>query len=749
MRAKMATSLLVSAATLVGCAEQPLAPSEHLPDPSLAAALAPTDVLAGQLIAFASDRDGTGFQVLLMQANGTKQTQLTHVPGYNARPNWSHDGRRITFTACRPTDFSCDIYVMNADGSAQTNLTHDFSTDQMSVWSPDDRRIAFVSDRDGTPQIYVMNADGSNVTRLTFDGALDFLPTWSPDGTRLALQTSRDGNDEVYVMNANGSNPVNLTNNPSTDGFPAWSPRGDKIAFRSDRDGNGEIYVMNVDGSGQTNLTHNPAEEYYPAWSPTGVQIAFVSDRDGNFEIYGMKPDGSLQTRLTSNPAFDADPAWAITATAGPAAPGACPAHADFVVSDERSLLSAVASAQPHDTIALNGMVEMTFADVFVETDDLTFTCATPGSGLRAAPAAISWLFVVLSKHVTVERLTLDASNTGNGGVVAFNGVEGPFTGFAEDVRLVGNHVLCAGQHVEACVSIRTDAAGLQGVLISGNTFEADGNQTTIALIGVNSGRVEGNTIEGGAGGNSDPMDFIAGSGGRFTRNNVQCVGACLVADGSPGLVVAANQFQSAGSTTGVHLQGGTDGDSVMGNTIVATAASTAPNLGAIRVRDGTNVVVADNTVRGPWANAIAATDLTGSDFERNSLQSAALYGIRLSSGVSFVPISMTSNSFRGNDVTGSGSAGMLAQLACNNQFIGNALQGNAGNVGAVFDVTTGANTLVGDGTIVVDNGSFDCNGDGVPDPNVITGLGPVRRGVPFAAPGGGATTTRRGIALQ
>src|SRR5207248_10995698 len=171
--------------------------------------------------------------------------------------------------------------------------------------------------------------------------------------------------------------------------------------------------------------------------------------------------------------------AWATTATAGPAALGACPAHADFVVSDERSLLSAVASAQPHDTIALNGMVEMTFADVFVETDDLTFTCATPGSGLRAAPAAISWLFVVLSKHVTVESLTLDASNTLNGAVVAFNGVEGPFTGFAEDVRLVGNDVICAGQHLEDCVSIRSDAGGLQGALISANTFEANTNNST------------------------------------------------------------------------------------------------------------------------------------------------------------------------------------------------------------------------------------------------------------------------------
>ena len=83
-------------------------------------------VLAGQLLAFGSDRAGF-FNVFVIQGNGSKQTQLTDVPGYNARPNWSHDGRKITFTACRVTDFSCEIYVMNADGSGQTNLTNNFS----------------------------------------------------------------------------------------------------------------------------------------------------------------------------------------------------------------------------------------------------------------------------------------------------------------------------------------------------------------------------------------------------------------------------------------------------------------------------------------------------------------------------------------------------------------------------------------------------------------------------------------------
>jgi len=38
----------------------------------------------------------------------------------------------------------------------------------------------------------------------------------------------------------------------------------------------------------------------------------------------------------------------------------------------------------------------------------------------------------------------------------------------------------------------------------------------------------------------------------------------------------------------------------------------------------------------------------------------------------------------------------------------------------------------VGNVTAVIDNGSFDCDGDGVPDPNIITGPGRVLHG-PFS----------------
>lgn len=265
----------------------------------------------GQVIAYASNLDGGLFQVFAMKANGDKQTQLTHELYYSGRPNWSHDGGKITFTTVLAREWNGEIRVMNADGSGRANLTNSPANEQMSVWSPDDKKIAFVSDRDGFGQIYVMNADGSDQTRISDGSGQDLYPSWSPDGSKIAFEGYRGGNYDVYVMNADGSNPVNLTNNTAIDGFPAWSPRGDKIAFRSDRDGTGAIYVMNIDGSGQTRLTDNLEDEYYPAWSPTGEYIAFAGNASGNYQIYVMNANGSGQRRITHDDAFDADPAWA------------------------------------------------------------------------------------------------------------------------------------------------------------------------------------------------------------------------------------------------------------------------------------------------------------------------------------------------------------------------------------------------------------------------------------------------------
>jgi hypothetical protein len=450
--------------------------------------------------------------------------------------------------------------------------------------------------------------------------------------------------------------------------------------------------------------------------------------------------------------------------------------------------LNAIATAQPNDTIALNGMIELAGSSAFVTTNGLTFTCASSGAGLRARPdAGIDWLFIALSNHVTVEHLTLDATYNTAGALVVDGETDvqltgnsitcGPFAcaffnnasrvfvtdnsfaatrtgtglfglvlfGLGEDVRIVRNQFQCAGKQQESCVHIEGDPGIVQKVLISRNRFEVD-NQLAILVVGANDARVEKNTFNGilEVGGTGDPVIFITVSHGRITDNSGECGDACVFgAGGSPGLVLAGNQFQTAGSSAGFLLQESTDGDSVVGNTIVTTKPSFVPGFGGIRIRDGANAVVKDNIVTGPWANSFALTDVTNADVERNSLQGAIRFGIGITTEESVGPISLTGSLFRANRITGAGMAGIFAQLACNNSFVGNNLQGNAGDLGLVFDKTTGANTFTGDANLVVDNGAFDCDGDGVNDPNIMSGPGMARHGPQLSGGASGPTQHR------
>jgi TolB protein len=84
---------------------------------------------------------------------------VTRTPGPAGFPAWSPDGRKIAFLSMR--DGKGEVYVVNADGSRQRNLTRNPARDSAFAWSPDGRRIFFLSKRDGSWEVYAMNADGS------------------------------------------------------------------------------------------------------------------------------------------------------------------------------------------------------------------------------------------------------------------------------------------------------------------------------------------------------------------------------------------------------------------------------------------------------------------------------------------------------------------------------------------------------------------------------------------------------------
>jgi Tol biopolymer transport system component len=262
-----------------------------------------------------------------MDADGSNQTRLTINSASDGQPAWSPDGTQIAFTSDRSSGFQ--IYVMNVDGTNQTQLTSS-GANSGPGWSPDGTQIAFVSNRDGNEEVYTMNADGSAQVNLTSNGALDHGRSWAPSGAQFTFASARDGNEQIYVMNADGSGQTRLTNNAALDSESAWSPDGAQITFFSNRDGNEEIYVMNADGSGQTNLTSNPATDRDPDWQPmpSSIQYSFT----GFFQpIDNDQPNAAkagqsipIKWRLTDgNGVPIADPSSFVSVTSSPTS-GSC-----------------------------------------------------------------------------------------------------------------------------------------------------------------------------------------------------------------------------------------------------------------------------------------------------------------------------------------------------------------------------------------------------------------------------------------
>jgi len=193
--------------------------------------------------------------------------RLTNARGYDAEGSYSPDGQWIVFSSMRsaydhtltgkekkaldenPSNFA-EIYVMRADGSQQTRLTNVFGYDGGPFFTADGKKIVWRRfDEQGLiADVWTMNPDGSDQRQITTFGSMSWAPYIHPSGAYFIFASNKLGfeNFELFMVDAQGTKePVRITYSDGFDGLPVPSPDGKMLAWTSSRAGGsaGQLFL--------------------------------------------------------------------------------------------------------------------------------------------------------------------------------------------------------------------------------------------------------------------------------------------------------------------------------------------------------------------------------------------------------------------------------------------------------------------------------------------------------------------------
>jgi Tol biopolymer transport system component len=261
----------------------------------------------GKRVAFSADR-GDGYDLYVINADGTGEVRLTRDTVSEGKPRWSADGGQLTFAVFAAG--SSTVYRINADG-----------TQRQTVGTVAGRNPILL--RDGKTVVYsrggwtdmqiAITTLGDTAGRLLSDGkGAIWNVVVSPDEKRLAYSLNGSkGRIDVWTMNIDGTGARAVTNFPPSDGnaqAPAWSFDGKRLAVQSavgdpknEKTHIGNIWIVDLATGAATKLApHNePYLDELPAWFPDGKRIAFQSNRTGRWEVWVMNADETGAKQLT------------------------------------------------------------------------------------------------------------------------------------------------------------------------------------------------------------------------------------------------------------------------------------------------------------------------------------------------------------------------------------------------------------------------------------------------------------------
>lgn len=118
-------------------------------------------------------------EIFIIEIATLNLKQLTDLKGFNALPEYSPEGKQITFHRCNKE--GCDIYVMDINGSHIKNMTQGISDNRWPRWSPDGKWIAFTrTNEENNSDIYFVSRNGKKVKGIITSKFRDEIAVFRP-----------------------------------------------------------------------------------------------------------------------------------------------------------------------------------------------------------------------------------------------------------------------------------------------------------------------------------------------------------------------------------------------------------------------------------------------------------------------------------------------------------------------------------------------------------------------------------------
>lgn len=213
----------------------------------------------GKSIVFCSNRTGN-WDVWLINRDGTELTQLTHDRSDEVAPCFSPDGQHVAFTAWGRRSHQWEIWVLSID---RPGVRRFLCYGMFPDWSPDGKRITFQRARQrGTRwfsvwSVELVGEEARHPTELAYsDASACIAPRWSPDGKTIVYccvsQTTvtRDNSGsvpaDVWMVDARNGTRFKITDGAVGAFNPTWSNTG-RIYFVSARSGVENIWSLRTE----------------------------------------------------------------------------------------------------------------------------------------------------------------------------------------------------------------------------------------------------------------------------------------------------------------------------------------------------------------------------------------------------------------------------------------------------------------------------------------------------------------------